>query len=55
MIRDVCYILHVYHQLTKFFYVQWFGENFVHATIDGFIDVLVFNVAGDGDNLGLVL
>ena len=30
-----------------------FRENFIHSTLDGSIDVLTFNVTGDGDDLGL--
>jgi hypothetical protein len=46
-------IFHFYHQLAEVVQVQWFRKNFVHSAFDSSVDVLVFDVSSDGDDLGL--
>ena len=54
MRRNCCDIFHVHQQLPKFSDMQWLLKDLVHSTCQCSIDVLVFDVAGDGDDLWLV-
>ena len=47
-------VFHIHQQLPKLSDMQWLLEDLVHSTCQCSIDVLVFDVAGDGDDLWLV-
>ena len=55
MIGDTVNVVHLLQELPELFNRKWLGINFIHAGLDSFLNILIFHMAGDCNDLWLLV
>ena len=52
---NIVNVFHVHEKLAKLSHMEWFLEYLIHATRQGSVNILVFNMSSDRNDFRLIL